>query len=52
MLATLWYQIAHYCIRPWPWLIVAFAALALYPELRTSELGGSKFRFGALGFQW
>ncbi len=34
LLATLWFQIAHYCIRPWPWLIVAFAALAMYPELR------------------
>ncbi|MCA9168122.1 MAG: Na+:solute symporter [Planctomycetales bacterium] len=34
VLATLWYQVAHYCIRPWPWLLVAFAALAMYPELR------------------
>ncbi len=34
-LATLWYQVAHYCVRPWPWLMVAFAALAMYPELRT-----------------
>lgn len=49
MLATLWYQIAHYCIRPWPWLIVAFAALALYPELRASELADSGFDSG-VGF--
>ncbi len=35
VLATLWYQIGHYCIRPWPWLMVAFAALAMYPELRS-----------------
>ncbi len=35
VLATLWFQIAHYCIRPWPWLLVAFAALAMYPDLRT-----------------
>jgi Na+/proline symporter len=34
LLATLWYQVAHYCVRPWPWLMVAFAALALHPELR------------------
>ena len=34
VLATLWYQIAHYCLRPWPWLIVAFAAMAIYPEMR------------------
>ena len=49
MLATLWYQIAHYCIRPWPWLIVAFAALALYPELRTSEIADASFDSG-VGF--
>jgi SSS family transporter len=35
VLATLWFQIAHYCVRPWPWLLVAFAALALYPDLRS-----------------
>jgi solute:Na+ symporter, SSS family len=36
--ATLLFQLAHYCIRPWPWIIVAFAALALHPELRTYAL--------------
>ncbi|MBK8097183.1 MAG: Na+:solute symporter [Planctomycetes bacterium] len=33
--ATLLFQLAHYCVRPWPWILVAFAALALHPELRT-----------------
>jgi Na+/proline symporter len=33
--ATLFFQLAHYCVRPWPWILVAFAALALHPELRT-----------------
>lgn len=37
LLATLWFQVAHYCIRPWPWLLVAFAALALFPELRQAK---------------
>jgi len=32
-LATLWFTIAHYAIRPWPWIIVALAALVLYPDL-------------------
>ncbi len=32
--ATLFFQVAHYCVRPWPWILVAFAALALHPELR------------------
>lgn len=35
--ATLWYQIAHYCLRPWPWIMVAFVALALYPNLRDMD---------------
>jgi Na+/proline symporter len=33
VLATLWFQIAHYCLRPWPWLLVALVALAVYPDL-------------------
>lgn len=28
--ATLLFQIAHYCIRPWPWILVALAAVMLY----------------------
>ncbi|UCF18986.1 MAG: Na+:solute symporter, partial [Gemmatimonadota bacterium] len=43
VLATLWFQIAHYCVRPWPWLIVAFAALALYPDLRDAADPGAGF---------
>ncbi|MCA9191963.1 MAG: Na+:solute symporter [Planctomycetales bacterium] len=43
VLATLWFQIAHYCLRPWPWLLVAFAALAMYPELRSLEDPGIGF---------
>jgi solute:Na+ symporter, SSS family len=38
VLATLWYQFAHYGLRPWPWVLVAFAALALHPELRSNWL--------------
>jgi len=43
VLATLWYQFAHYGLRPWPWIMVAFAALALHPELRTNYLADNKF---------
>lgn len=31
--ATLFYQIAHIGIRPWPWIVVGLAALVLYPHL-------------------
>ncbi|HMX55745.1 MAG TPA: Na+:solute symporter [Leptospiraceae bacterium] len=37
MLATLWFVIAHYCVRPWPWIIAGIAALALYPGLLPQE---------------
>ncbi len=31
--ATLLFQIAHYCLRPWPWILVALACLVIYPSL-------------------
>jgi Na+/proline symporter len=37
LLATLWFQIAHYCIRPWPWIIVGLTTLVLYPELAPDQ---------------
>ena len=27
--AALWFAIAHYCVRPWPWIVVALASLLL-----------------------
>lgn len=35
--ATLFFQIAHYCLRPWPWIIVALCALVLYPDLSEGD---------------
>jgi Na+/proline symporter len=35
--ATLFFQVAHYCLRPWPWIIVALCALVLYPELSPED---------------
>jgi solute:Na+ symporter, SSS family len=31
LLATLWFNVAHYAVRPWPWVIVALCSLVLYP---------------------
>ncbi|MEI7727974.1 MAG: sodium:solute symporter family protein [Verrucomicrobiota bacterium] len=31
--ATLFFNIAHYCLRPWPWILVALASLIIYPQL-------------------
>jgi SSS family solute:Na+ symporter len=30
--ATLFFNVAHYALRPWPWILVALAALVLYPH--------------------
>jgi len=32
LLATLWFQVAHFALRPWPWVLVALVALIMYPE--------------------
>jgi Na+/proline symporter len=32
LLATLWFQMAHFALRPWPWVLVALVALVLYPN--------------------
>jgi Na+/proline symporter len=31
--ATLWFNIAHYALRPWPWIIVALCSLLVFPDL-------------------
>ncbi|HRZ76538.1 MAG TPA: Na+:solute symporter [Bacteroidales bacterium] len=33
LLATLWFQVAHFAVRPWPWILVALAGMVLYPEV-------------------
>ncbi|UCH14293.1 MAG: Na+:solute symporter [Bacteroidales bacterium] len=38
LLATLWFNIAHYTIRPWPWIIVALAALVVLPRAQSTDI--------------
>ncbi|HSB61242.1 MAG TPA: sodium:solute symporter family protein, partial [Vicinamibacteria bacterium] len=38
-LATLWFTIAHYCLRPWPWILVGLVSVVLYPQLADKEAG-------------
>ncbi len=37
--ATLWFNIAHYALRPWPWILTALASVVLYPGLKDPEIG-------------
>ncbi len=39
LLATLWFSVAHYAVRPWPWILTALASLVLYPDLADKESG-------------
>jgi len=37
--ATLWFNIAHYALRPWPWILTALVAMVLLPN-PTAAQGG------------
>ncbi len=39
LFATLWFNVGHNCLRPWPWILVALVALVLYPDLGADEKG-------------
>ena len=39
LFATLFFQIAHYAIRPWPWILVGLSTLVLYPHLGAGDKG-------------
>ncbi|MEJ2615130.1 MAG: Na+:solute symporter [Ignavibacteriaceae bacterium] len=38
LFATLWFTIANYTVRPWPWILVALAALVLLPRAQSPEV--------------
>ena len=38
-MASLWYAIAHFALRPWPWIIVGLVALVRFPGLEDPEAG-------------
>jgi Na+/proline symporter len=39
VLATLFFQIAHYALRPWPWIVTGLCTVILYPTLADKEAG-------------
>ena len=38
LFATLWFSIAHYAVRPWPWILVGLSALILLPRAQSKEI--------------
>ena len=39
VLATLFFQVAHYALRPWPWIVTGLATVIMYPDLKDKEAG-------------
>ncbi len=39
MLAVLWFNVAHYCLRSWPWIITALASVLLIPDAQLISAG-------------
>jgi solute:Na+ symporter, SSS family len=39
LLATLFFNIMHYAVRPWPWVLTALVSVILYPHLADPETG-------------
>src|SRR5208282_3413119 len=37
LFSVLWFNIAHYALRPWPWIFTGLAAIVLYPGLAHPE---------------
>jgi solute:Na+ symporter, SSS family len=37
VLATLFFQVAHYALRPWPWIVTGLATVILYPDMQDRE---------------
>ena len=35
--ATFFYNIMHYALRPWPWIVVALASLVVFPDLQSIQ---------------
>ena len=52
VLATLFFQIAHYALRPWPWIVTGLATVILYPDLADKEAGYVKAFVDLLPTPW
>jgi Na+/proline symporter len=35
--ATLLFNVAHYALRPWPWILIALASLIIFPDLNAIQ---------------
>lgn len=47
--ATLLFNIAHYALRPWPWIIVALASLIIFPDLESIQSAFPNLKESVIG---
>jgi len=47
--ATLLFNVAHYAVRPWPWILVALSSLVLFPDLPSLQAAFPHVGSGQLG---
>lgn len=47
--ATLFFNIAHYALRSWPWIIVALCSLIVFPDLQALKTAFPKIGDGVIG---
>ena len=47
--ATLFFNIAHYALRPWPWIIIALASLIMFPTVADISVAFPNVEEGKLG---
>ena len=52
VLATLLFNVAHYALRPWPWIVTGLATVILYPTLQDKESGYVKAFVDLLPTPW
>lgn len=47
--ATLLFNITHYALRPWPWILIALASLVVYPDLASIREAFPNISDGKMG---
>lgn len=47
--ATFFFNIMHYALRPWPWILVALASLVIFPDLASLQTAFPHIEAGKLG---
>src|SRR6056300_387223 len=47
--ATFFFNVMHYALRPWPWIIVALASMVVYPDIASIQAAFPNVEAGKLG---